>query len=155
MTKRSAWVGAISGILLLTGCNPPQSVVVIDRGGPSPPAGQAIPPARPQGPSATSVVIPPPSTGRPDFVLYNDIRDPVVDFQTLPPGRSWSSNWLGARPIPPGSSRSLNFGPNASLDCRRQYMVRTESGKEWKATHDFCNFKGIHVSARGLLGSRN
>ena len=148
MMKRSAWMAAISGILLLTGCNPPQSVVVIDRTGPSPPT-------RSQGPSATSVVASPPSSGGPDFVLYNDIRDPVVDFQTLPPGRSWSSNWLGARPIPPGSSRSLNFGVNASLDCHRQYLVRTQSGKEWKATHDFCNFKGIHVSARGLLKSRN
>jgi hypothetical protein len=87
------------------------------------------------------------------FTLYNDIKDPIVEFTTKVVGApAWSRNWL-ASPIPMGGNRVLTFSANANQECKRDYTIKMASGKTYSAVHDFCKSRGIHVHTSGPAAS--
>jgi len=87
------------------------------------------------------------------FTLYNDIKDPIIQFQTkVQTSPTWSNNWLSA-PVPMGGNRVLTFSANANQECKRDYLIKIGSGKTFSASHDFCKSRGIHVHSDGPKAS--
>lgn len=92
-----------------------------------------------------------------DFTLYNDIRTPIVGFYTQRPDGSWSPNWLSS-PLPMGQHVGLTFANSAvNAACMRTYRIVTSGDFAGSVdrVHDFCTYKGLHLTATGPTHSEN
>ena len=92
-----------------------------------------------------------------DFTLYNDIRAPIVGFYTQRENGSWSPNWLSG-PLGMGQNVGLTFAKSAvNAACVRTYRIVTSGDFAGAAdrTHDFCAYRGLHMTANGPAHSDN
>lgn len=92
-----------------------------------------------------------------DFTLYNDIRTPIVGFYTQRPDGSWSPNWLSG-PLPMGQHIGMTFANSAvNAACVRSYRIVTtgDFAGSVDRVHDFCNYRGLHMTATGPTHTEN
>jgi hypothetical protein len=92
-----------------------------------------------------------------DFTLYNDIRAPIAGFYTQRADGSWSPNWLST-PLPMGQHVGLTFASSAvNAACVRTYRIVTSGDFAGSAdrVHDFCAYRGLHMTATGPTHTEN